>query len=163
MKKFIVVAFAALALGAAIASCGNNGNVATASATPTPVPTPSTPCTAAPVTQVQVVYPQPNAVGVTTGTVVIAVAPSPLPTNYLVYASVTTSATGTLLGNAFGTPFTVIPFASVPQPSLNPPFSFPIYEMSTFGGTFGTGDTFQLFLANSNCFPGTSLNASFNT
>ena len=164
MKNIIVAAFAAIVLGAAIASCGNNGNVATATSTPTPVATPSTPCTPPPPpTQIQVVYPQPNAVGVTTGTIVIAIAPSPLPTNYKLYVTVESTETQQSIGNAFGGQLTVIPVSQVPQPSLNPPFAFPIYESSDFGGTFGTGDTFSIYLANTNCFPGTSLNASFNT
>jgi hypothetical protein len=163
MKNFIVAAFAALVLGAAIASCGNNGNVATSTATPTPVPTPSTKCTPPANVQVQVVYPPPLATGVSTGTIVIAVAPSPLPTNYLLYVSVTDTASQTGLGNAFGSPLQVIPFSAVPQPSLNPPFALPIYESSSFGGTFGLNDTFEVFLSNSNCYPGTDLNSSFKT
>jgi hypothetical protein len=163
MKNIIVVAFAAIALGAAIASCGNNGNVATASSTPTPVATPSTPCTAPPNVQIQVVYPQPQSTGISTGTIVIAVAPSPLPTNYKLYVGVTDTASQTFLGYAFGNQLTVIPFSAVPQPSLNPPFAFPIYESSYFGGIFGANDTFEVYLANSNCYPGTDLNSSFKT
>ena len=164
MKNIIVVAFAALALGAAIASCGGKGNIATASSTPTPIATPSTPCTSPPNTQIQVVYPQPLATGISTGTIVIAVAPSPLPTNYKLYVAVTDTATQNFLGNAFGGQLTVIPFSSVPQPSLNPPFSLPIYESSSnFGGVFGANLTFEVFLANSNCYPGTDLNSSFKT
>jgi hypothetical protein len=163
MKNIIVVAFAAIALGAAIASCGNNGNVATATTTPTPVATPSTACTNPPVSQVQVVYPEPNSTGISTGTIVIAVAPSPLPTNYKLYVNVATTTPLTQLGTAFGQALTVIPFSAVPQPSLNPPFAFPIYESSYFGGLFGAGDTFSVYLANSDCYPGTSLNSSFNT
>jgi hypothetical protein len=166
MKNIILGAFAAIVLGAAIASCGNNGNVATATSTPSPVATPSTPCTPPPPpAQIQVVYPIPNSVGVTNlGSIVIAIAPSPLPTNYLLYVGVESTETQTFLGNAFGGQLTVISASQVPQPQLIPPFAFPIYESSSnFGGTFGTGDTFSVFLANTNCFPGTSLNASFNT
>jgi hypothetical protein len=163
MKNFIIAAFAAIVLGAAIASCGNNGNIATSTATPTPVPTPSTPCTPPANVQVQVVYPQPNSVGVSTGTIVIAVAPNPLPTNYKLYVTVNDTASGTLLGTTFGQQLQVIPFSSVPQPSLNPPFALPIYESSYFGGIFGAGDTFGVYLANTNCYPGTNLNSAFNT
>jgi hypothetical protein len=163
MKNFIVAAFAAIVLGAVIASCGSNGNVATATATPTPVATPSTPCTPPPNTQIQVVYPQPNSTGITTGTIVVAVAPQPLPTNYLLYVTSIETSTKLQIGTAFGQSLQVIPFSSVPQPSLNPPFAFPIYESSNFGGIFGAGDTFSVFLANSNCYPGTNLNSAFNT
>ena len=164
MKNTIAAAFAALTLGAVIASCGNNGNVATATSTPSPVATPSIACTPPPNTQIQVVYPQPQASGVSTGTIVIAVGPSPLPANYKLYVSVATQAAPTVsLGNAFGAALQVIPFSSVPQPSLNPPFALPIYESSNFGGTFGTSDIFEVFLANTNCFPGTDLNSSFKT
>jgi hypothetical protein len=163
MKYTIATAFAALALGAAIASCGNNGNVATASSTPTPQATPSTPCTPPPNTQVQVVYPQPNASGVTTGTVVIAVAPAALPSNSNLYVRVADTASGSTLGYAYGTTLTVIPSSQVPLNSVNPPFAYPIYESSTFGGTFGTGDTFRVFLANSTCYPGVDLQSQFST
>jgi len=163
MKYTIAAAFGAIVLGAAIASCGNNGNVATASSTPTPAPTPSTPCTAPPNTQVQVVYPQPNASGVTTGTIDVAVAPTALPSNSNLYVRVTDTSSQTVLGYAYGSVLTVIPFAQVPQPSLNPPFAFPIYESSNFGGTFGTSDTFRVYLANSTCYPGVDLQSQFST
>jgi hypothetical protein len=163
MKNFIIAAFAAVVLGAAIASCGDNGNVATSASTPTPVPTPSTACTPPPNVQVQVVYPEPLSVGVTTQQIVIAVAPSPLPTNYKLYVTVTDTASNTLLGTTFGQQLEVIPFAQVPQPSLNPPFALPIYESSNFGGILGANDTFAVYLANTNCYPGTSLNATFKT
>jgi hypothetical protein len=91
------------------------------------------------------------------------VAPSPLPTNYLLYVSVTDTASQTALGNAFGAPLQVIPFSAVPQPSLNPPFALPIYESSYFGGIFGANDTFHVYLSNSNCYPGTDLNSTFKT
>jgi hypothetical protein len=165
MKYTIAAAFGAIVLGAAIASCGNNGNLATASSTPTPAATPSTPCTAPPNTQVQVVYPQPNATGISTsvGTVIVAVAPNALPATSNLYVSVTDTALQQLLGYAYGTTLQVIPSAQVPPTALTPPFSFPIYEQSTFGGLFGTGDTFRVFLANSTCYPGISLQSAFST
>jgi hypothetical protein len=163
MKNIIVAAFAAIVLGAVVASCGGNGNVATATATPTPVATPSTPCQSIPNTQIQVVYPKPDASGISTGTIVVAVAPQPLPTNYLLYVTSVDTTTQLQIGTAFGKALQVIPVSAVPPNSLNPPFAFPIYESSDFGGTFGTGLTFSVFLANSNCFPGISLNSSFNT
>jgi hypothetical protein len=163
MKYTIAAAFGAIVLGAAIASCGNNGNLATAASTPTPAATPSTPCTSPPNTQVQVVYPQPNASGVSTGTIVVAVAPTALPSNSNLYVRVANTSSGSTLGYAYGTTLTVIPFAQVPQPSLNPPFAFPIYESSNFGGLFGTGDTFRVFLANSLCYPGVDLQSQFST
>jgi len=163
MKNIIIAAFGAIVLGAAIASCGNSGNVATSSSTPTPVPLPTTPCTPPPNVQVQVVYPLPLSTGISTGTIVIAVAPSPLPTNYKLYVSVTDTASLTNLGIAFGQQLQVIPFSQVPQPSLNPPFALPIYESSYFGGIFGANDTFEVYLANTNCYPGTDLNSSFKT
>jgi hypothetical protein len=163
MKNIIIAAFAAVVLGAAIASCGNNGNVATSTATPTPIPLPSTPCTPPPNVQVQVVYPQPLSTGISTGTIVIAVAPSPLPTNYKLYVTVEDTATQTSLGTAFGQQLQVISSSQVPQPQLIPPFVAPIYESSYFGGLFGANDTFSVYLANTNCYPGTSLNSSFKT
>ena len=84
-----------------------------------------------------------------------------MPTNYKLYVGVDQA--GSFIGNAFGGQLTVIPFSQVPQPSLNPPFAFPIYESSYFGGLFGAGLTFNIFLANTNCYPGTSLNAAFST
>ncbi len=164
MKNFIIAAFAAIVLGAAIASCGNNGNIATSTATPTPVPLPSTACTPPPNTQVQVVYPEPDSQGVSTGTIVIAVAPNPLPSDYKLYVTVADTLTpNTSLGTTFGQQLQVITAAQVPQPQLIPPFVAPIYESSYFGGIFGAGDTFDVYLANSNCYPGTNLNSSFKT
>jgi hypothetical protein len=163
MKNIIIAAFAAVVLGAAIASCSGNGNIATSTATPTPVPTPSTPCTPPPNVQVQVVYPIPNSVGISTGTIVIAVAPSPLPTNYKLYVTSEDSTSLTPIGTAFGQQLQVISPAQVPQPQLVPPFVAPIYESSYFGGIFGAGDTFEVFLANTNCYPGTDLDSSFKT
>jgi hypothetical protein len=163
MKNIIIAAFAAVVLGAAIASCGDNGNVATSASTPTPVPTPSTPCTPPANVQVQVVYPLPQSTGITTQQIVIAVAPQPLPTDYKLYVTVYDTASDTFLGTTFGQQLQVVPFAQVPQPSLNPPFAFPIYESSNFGGILGAGDTWNVYLANSNCYPGTNLNSSFKT
>ena len=163
MKNLIIAAFAAVVLGAVIAGCGSSGNVATSTATPTPIPLPTTPCTPPPNVQVQVVYPPPLSTGISTGTIVIAVAPSPLPSNYKLYVGVTDTASQTFLGNAFGQQLVVIPFSAVPQPSLNPPFALPIYESSYFGGLFGANDTFEVFLANTNCYPGTDLDSSFKT
>jgi hypothetical protein len=174
MKTSIVLACAAIALGAAIASCGGSSNVATTSATPTPVPTPSTACTSPASSQIQVVYPQPNAANVTTGTVVIAVAPTALPTNATVYVQVynqnlnapSPSPTGTPIGTAFGTTLQVIPVAQLvqfPGGTLSPPFANPTYEQATFGGIFGSGLYFQVYLGGTNCYPGTSLLSGFST
>jgi hypothetical protein len=164
MKNTIGLGFAAIVLGAAIASCGNHGALATSTATPTPVATPSTPCTPPPNTSIQVVYPQPNSTGISTGTIVIAVAPSPLPTNYNLYVVGSDTATNVSFGGAaYGSYLSVIPFSQVPQPSLNPPFALPYYESSYFGGLFAASATFAVYLANSNCYPGVYLNATFGT
>jgi hypothetical protein len=182
MKTTIGLACAALALGAAIASCSGNGNLASPTSTPTPVPVPTGACTTPPGEQIQVVYPPLNAVNVSTGNIIIAVAPNPLPSTANLYVQVynVSSAggpvpmpTGTPIGAptgapllntpTYGTPLQTIPIAQLPSGSLVPPFPFPIYQQSNFGGLFGAGLFFQIYLGASTCSPGISLSSSFST
>jgi hypothetical protein len=171
MRKTVALPFVALVLGALVAAgCSGNGyNAATASATPTPFPSPTSTCTPPPGFSIQQVFPQK---GSTTAAnlqgVVFAVAPSPLPTIWYVYA---TSSFGTTAGTAsIGFLATPVPIPGstagstptpLPTPSDTPAFANPIYESANLG-TFANNTTFQIYLANPNCFPGLT-ESSFTT
>jgi hypothetical protein len=172
MKTTIGLACAAITLGAAIASCGGSGNVATPGATPTPTVAPTAACTTPPNEQIQVVYPKPNSANVTTGNIIIAVAPNPLPSTNNLYVNVFNQnsaggpipqPTGASFGTAQGTTLQTIPFGQVPSDALIPPFPFPVYQQSNFGGIFGAGLVFQIYLGSAACSPGVNLNSSFAT
>ena len=49
----------------------------------------------------------------------------------------------------------------LPTPNTLPAFANPIYQLSP-NGLFATGTTFQVYLANTTCFPGLSI-GSFTT
>jgi hypothetical protein len=170
MRKTVALPFAALALASVIAAgcSGNAYNAATGGATPTPVPSALPSCTPPPGVQIQQVFPQNGSTNASnTQGVVFAVAPSPLPTNWYFYA---TSSFGTTGGtNTIGFLATPAPAVSasasptpLPTPSDTPAFANPIYESASLG-KFANGQTkFTIFLANTSCFPGITMN-SFTT
>jgi len=161
MRKTVALPWVALALASLIAAgCSSNAyNPATASSTPTPFPTPTIACTPPAGESVQMVFPQNGSLtAANLQGVVFAVAPSPLPTNWYVYA---TSVNGTTAGTS-SIAFLATPVAAatgstptpLPTPSDMPTFAgTPIYESASIG-TFANNTHFQVFLANTNCFPG---------
>jgi hypothetical protein len=186
MNKSVALPCVVILLASIAAGCGSSGNVATTSALATPAPTPSVACTTPPGYSVQEVFPQngqigqPNLEGV-----VFAIGPnpqpggvpSPLPTNWFFYA--TYSAAG---GAATTTYPTNIGFLAtpVPAPSSSPgatptplptPSDMPafgnnfLYESASLGIFANSGvsqSTFQIYLANNNCYPGIA-ESSFTT
>jgi len=147
VKVSFVAAFAVLAFGAALASCGPGGG----SAAPVPCVPPAG-------VQVALIYPAPGSTAIPDAvTQVIIAASGPLPATFDVALTATS-------GQAyFGQ---VLPAASpFPSPAATPPFANPTYYTSTNGGyTFASQTllTAQINDLNSNCTPGSSL-GSFTT
>ena len=172
MRKTVALPFVGLALASIIAAgCSGAGNnqAVTASGTPTPFPSPTASCTPPPGESIQQVFPQNGSVtAANLQGVVFAVAPNPLPTNWYFYA---TSPFGSTAGTpSIGFLATPVPVPGstagatptpLPSPSDTPGFANPIYESASIG-TFANNTKFQIFLANTNCFPGLA-ESSFTT
>ncbi len=176
MKKSVALPFVALALASTIAvGCSGNGNVAaTASGTPTPFPSPTASCTPPPGYTIEQVFPQNIALPGNSGLlaanlqgVVFAISPSPLPTNWYIYATSTYGSTA--FTNSVGFLATPVPVpgstaSSTPTPLPTPsdtPIPNAIFETASIG-TFANNTTFQIYLANTNCYPGL-MESSFKT
>lgn len=156
MKNTTAASFAALVVAAAIAGCAG-GNYATAVSTPSPAPTPTVACTSPPGSSFQLLFPAPGPTvsGIVTNNqgVLVAVAPTALPTNW--YGYVSSAAFGVALGDPPAFLTTVLP-SPAPTPTATPLIPNATVEYFPFG-IFATGNTWTVFLANSNCFPGIAI------
>jgi hypothetical protein len=163
MRKTAVLPLAFLSVVAiALAAGCANGNVAAPGGVATAAPSPNVACTLPPgVTNVQMVFPQPSQTGQPNlQGIVIAVAPNPMPTNWFFYEISGGQSSYSFAAEPFSTPNPAAsPSASpLPTPSITPSFPNPIFESSSIG-TFATSTNFQIYLANSSCYPGISLGA----
>ena len=162
MKPVNAAPLALLALAAVVAGC-NASTTATSLTTPTPSPTPSVACTTPPGETVQLVFPPPSAppspVAVNSASpvplpnaqgILIAAAPSPLPTNWFAYVILNGQTIPAIGG------FLTTPPSPLPSPTVKPNVANATIQYSAFG-VFATGQTYSVYLANTNCQPGISL------
>ena len=158
MKNSLLGFLGALGAAAVLAAgCGGSGAYsATNVATPTPVPTPSVACTMLPGEQVSLVYPPASPVPTPSGSVyaggiVVAAAPVPLPTNWYVYA-VSPLSTSPASGQTM-----TAPPSPLPTPFTDPGLANETIQYSP-NGTFGSAvGTWNVFVANTSCFPGVQI------